>query len=106
MHFPRMILAAFSAALVAAAVAQTPAPQPVAAPAAMPVPPAPVPTGAKAWLLMDFETGQILAGENIDLRMEPASITKVMTSYVAAAEAKSGKIKPDDLVTISERAWR
>jgi D-alanyl-D-alanine carboxypeptidase (penicillin-binding protein 5/6) len=101
-----MILAAFSAALVAVAAAQTPTPQPGPAPAAMPVPPAPVPTGAKAWLLMDFETGQILAGENIDLRMEPASITKVMTAYVAAAEAKSGKIKPDDLVTISERAWR
>jgi D-alanyl-D-alanine carboxypeptidase (penicillin-binding protein 5/6) len=38
--------------------------------------------------------------------MEPASITKVMTSYVTAAEVKNGKIKPDDLVTISERAWR
>ena len=38
--------------------------------------------------------------------MEPASITKVMTSYVVAAEMKNGKIKPDDLVTMSERAWR
>jgi D-alanyl-D-alanine carboxypeptidase (penicillin-binding protein 5/6) len=70
------------------------------------VPPAPVPAGAKAWLLMDYDTGQILAGENIDARMEPASITKVMTSYVVAAEMKNGKIKPDDLVTMSERAWR
>ena len=109
MRFPRMILAALGAALVTVAAAQTPtpAPQPDApAPAAMPVPPPPVPSGAKAWLLMDYDTGQILAGENIDLRLEPASITKVMTSYVAAAEAKNGKIKPDDLVTISERAWR
>ncbi len=106
MRFPRILLAAFAAALVAAAGAQTPAPQPVAAVPAIPVPPAPIPTGAKAWLLMDYGTGQILAGENIDQRMEPASITKVMTSYVAAAEMKAGKIKPDDLVTISERAWR
>ena len=109
MRFPRIFLAAASAAVVAVAAAQTPAPQPVAAapaPAVMPVPPAPVPTGAQAWLLMDYDTGQILAGENIDQRMEPASITKVMTSYVAAAETKSGKIRPDDLVTISERAWR
>ena len=107
MRFPRILLAAVGAAVVAVAAAQTPTPQPVpAGPAVMPVPPAPVPTGAKAWLLMDFDTGQVLAGENIDLRMEPASLTKVMTSYVAAAETKNGKIKPDDLVTISERAWR
>ena len=101
------LLAAASAVLVAVASAQTPLPTPTPAPAAaMPVPPAPVPTGAKAWLLMDYDTGQILAGENIDARMEPASITKVMTSYVVAAEMKNGKIKGDDLVTMSERAWR
>lgn len=109
MRFSRLMLAALSAALVTVAAAQTPTPTPqpdVPAPAAMPVPPPPVPTGAKSWLLMDFDTGQILAGENIDARMEPASITKVMTSYVAAAEVKNGKIKHDDMVTISERAWR
>jgi D-alanyl-D-alanine carboxypeptidase (penicillin-binding protein 5/6) len=112
LRFSPILLAVASAALVAVASAQTPAlPQPgqpaAAAPsAAMPVPPAPVPTGARAWLLMDFETGQILAGQNYDQRMEPASITKVMTSYVVNAEMKSGKIKPDDMVAISERAWR
>jgi D-alanyl-D-alanine carboxypeptidase (penicillin-binding protein 5/6) len=105
-----LLFAATSAALVAVASAQTPTlpqpGQPAAPAAAMPVPPAPVPAGAKAWLLMDFETGQILAGENYDARMEPASITKVMTSYVVNAEKKNGKIKQDDLVTMSERAWR
>jgi D-alanyl-D-alanine carboxypeptidase (penicillin-binding protein 5/6) len=105
-----LVFAAASAALVAVASAQTPTlpqpGQPAAPAAAMPVPPAPVPAGAKAWLLMDFETGQILAGENYDARMEPASITKVMTSYVVNAEMKNGKIKQDDLVTMSERAWR
>ena len=112
MRFPRILLAVASAAVVAVAGAQTPLPQANlpqagAAPSAvMPVPPAPVPTGAKAWLLMDYDTGQILAGENIDARMDPASITKVMTSYVVAAEVKNGKIHQDDMVTISERAWR
>ena len=111
MRFPRVILAALGATLMAAAAAQTPTPNvptpaPVPAPAVLPTPPPPVPVGAKAWLLMDYDTGQILAGENIDERVEPASITKVMTSYVAAAEVRAGKIKSDDMVTISERAWR
>ncbi len=102
------LLPALFAAVVAIAAAQTPTPTPTPAPTAIavPIPPAPVPTGAKAWLLMDYQTGQILAGENYDQRMEPASITKVMTSYVAAAEMKAGKIHADDMVTISERAWR
>jgi D-alanyl-D-alanine carboxypeptidase (penicillin-binding protein 5/6) len=107
MRSSRVLLALLGSLLVSAAVAQTPTPDvPTAAPAAVPVPPAPVPTGAKSWLLMDFGTGQVLAGENIDERREPASITKVMTSYVAAAEMRNGKIKADDLVTISEKAWR
>ena len=73
MRLSSLVFAAASAALVAVASAQTPAlpqpGQPAAPAAAMPVPPAPVPVGAKAWLLMDFETGQILAGENYDQRM-------------------------------------
>ncbi|MFP5374694.1 MAG: hypothetical protein ACLGHW_07310, partial [Gammaproteobacteria bacterium] len=89
-------LAACAAALVGLALAQTPAPAPAAAaPAAeMPVPPPPAIVGA-AWLLMDHATGRVLAGENIDVRREPASLTKVMTSYVVAAEMAAGKIKPD-----------
>jgi D-alanyl-D-alanine carboxypeptidase (penicillin-binding protein 5/6) len=108
MRSSRVLLALLGSLLISAAVAQTtPTPDvPRAAPANVPVPPAPVPTGAKSWLLMDYGTGQILAGENYDERREPASITKVMTSYVAAAEMRSGKIKADDLVTISEKAWR
>lgn len=109
MRSSRFLLALMGTFLLSAAVAQTvptPAAPVPAAPAAVPVPPAPVPSGAKAWLLMDYGTGQVLAGENIDERREPASITKVMTSYVAAAEMKSGKVKPGDMVTISEKAWR
>jgi D-alanyl-D-alanine carboxypeptidase (penicillin-binding protein 5/6) len=90
------------------AFAQTPAP--VAKPAALsdnlPIPDAPAPATSKAWLVMDFATGQVLAGENVDAAVEPASITKVMTSYVIAAEMAAGKIKPTDQVMMSENAWR
>ena len=72
----------------------------------LPVPPPPGAHRRKAWLLMDYATGQVLAGENIDTRMEPASITKVMTCYVIAAEMKNGKVKANDLVMMSEHAWR
>jgi len=105
----RFAIAALATVSVGLAFAQTPAPQPVpqaAAPAAaVAIPPAPKPAGT-AWVLMDYTTGQILAGENYDERVEPASITKVMTSYVIAAEMAAGKIKADDQVMMSEHAWR
>ena len=91
--------------------AQTP--KPSAAPAkqaalsdALPIPDAPAPKVSKAWVLMDAATGQVLAGENADAQVEPASITKVMTSYVIAAEMATGKVKPTDPVMMSEHAWR
>ena len=76
------------------------------APPPLSIPDAPKPVSAKAWLVMDEATGKVLAGENIDARLEPASITKVMTSYVIAAELKAGRIKPNDKVMMSENAWR
>jgi D-alanyl-D-alanine carboxypeptidase (penicillin-binding protein 5/6) len=100
-------LAVLATAAVGLAVAQAPAPRP-AAPAlsdALPVPPPPKVEG-DAWVLMDYATGQVLAGENVDARVEPASITKVMTSYVVAAEMAAGKVKADDQVMMSEHAWR
>ncbi|KLJ02573.1 D-alanyl-D-alanine carboxypeptidase family protein [Luteimonas sp. FCS-9] len=113
-----MLLAAMATAVVGLALAQDPAPRPAPAPApaaqggaegalsdALPTPPPPEVTGT-AWVLMDFATGQVLAGENADQRVEPASITKVMTSYVIAAEMAAGKVKPDDQVLMSENAWR
>ena len=100
---------AFGAGLApGAGFAQTP--PPASAPAALsdrlPVPDAPAPRTSKAWLVMDYETGQILAGENVDAIVEPASITKVMTSYVIAAEIAAGKIHRNDPVRMSEHAWR
>ena len=103
----RFVLAALATTAMGLAIAQTPAPAtpPAAAAAPVAIPPAPTPT-ATAWVLMYYITGQVLAGENYNERVEPASITKVMTSYVLAAEQKNGKIKPTDQVMMSERAWR
>lgn len=105
----RFAIAALATVSAGLAFAQAPAPQPApqaAVPtAAVAIPPAPKPAGT-AWMLMDYTTGQVLAGENYDQRLEPASITKVMTSYVVAAEIKNGKIKATDPVLMSERAWR
>ncbi len=105
------LLAALLVSAVGLAAAQSPQPPaPAAAPAALsdslPVPAPPTPKQSKAWVLLDHATGQVLAGENQDTRVEPASITKVMTSYVLAAEMKAGKIKRDDQVMMSENAWR
>jgi len=109
--FHRIAVAALATAAVGLALAQdAPQPAPAAPPAAalsdnLPTPPPPSVTGT-AWLLMDYASGQVLAGENVDQRVEPASITKVLTSYVIAAEMKAGKVKPDDQVMMSENAWR
>ncbi len=86
--------------------AQAPAAPAAAPPPPLVIPEAPKPGSAKAWLVMDDATGKVLAGDNIDTRLEPASITKVMTSYVIAAELKAGRIKPNDKVLMSENAWR
>ncbi len=79
-----------------------PKPMPAPAPVALPSPPQ---IAAKAFLLMDYHTGQILIGNNEHERLPPASLTKMMTSYVIGQELKNGRIKPDDMVTISQNAW-
>jgi D-alanyl-D-alanine carboxypeptidase (penicillin-binding protein 5/6) len=104
-----LFLAALAAAGIGLATAQTPAP--AAGPATalsdnLPIPDAPAPATSKAWLVMDYATGQVLAGENVDTPVEPASITKVMTSYVIAAEMAAGKVKATDQVMMTENAWR
>lgn len=110
MRLRSLLFVALATAGIGLAAAQAPAPAPAAKPAALsdalPVPDAPAPAVSKAWLLMDYATGNVLAGENIDTPVEPASITKVMTSYVIAAEMAAGKIKPTDPVMMSEHAWR
>ncbi len=60
---------------------------------------------AKAWLLMDYDSGQVLASANADEALPPASLTKMMTSYIVEQALRSGKLKPTDLVTVSQNAW-
>ncbi|HOW76099.1 MAG TPA: D-alanyl-D-alanine carboxypeptidase family protein [Candidatus Competibacteraceae bacterium] len=67
-------------------------------------PPPQVPV--RGYILMDYQSGNILANMKGDERMEPASITKLMTGYVIYQALKSGKIHLNDQVTISEKAWR
>jgi D-alanyl-D-alanine carboxypeptidase (penicillin-binding protein 5/6) len=86
----------------AAASAQTPGP---AVSSARPVPAAPQ-LSARSYLLMDFNSGRILVEQNPDQRVEPASITKLMTAYVVFNELKEGNITLEELVNVSERAWR
>lgn len=61
---------------------------------------------ARAWLLMDAATGQVLAAHEADTRLEPASLTKVMTTYLVAEALANKTLSPQQPVTISERAWR
>lgn len=74
-----------------------------AAPAAIPEPPA---IDSKSFALLDYGSGELLAGSNPDARVEPASITKVMTVYIAFDEIKKGRLKLDDTALISEKAWK
>ena len=72
---------------------------------ARPVPAAPQ-LGAKSYLLVDFNSQRILVEHNADMRVEPASITKLMTAYVVFSELDQGNITLEETVPISERAWR
>ena len=67
----------------------------------------PAPTlAAKAWLLLDNGSGQVLTAQDPDTRIEPASLTKLMTAYVVFGAIKQGIIKRDQMVPVSEQAWR
>ncbi|MDF3931438.1 D-alanyl-D-alanine carboxypeptidase family protein [Pseudomonas citronellolis] len=79
---------------------------PVASWAAESVVPAAPQLAAKAWVLMDGASGQVLVENNADERLPPASLTKLMTAYIATKEIEGGRIKEEDLVTVSEHAWR
>lgn len=60
---------------------------------------------AKAWVLMSYNTGQIITGDNLHKPLAPASLTKIMTTFVVGEEIKAGNIQLSDMVTISENAW-
>jgi D-alanyl-D-alanine carboxypeptidase (penicillin-binding protein 5/6) len=72
---------------------------------ASPIPPAPN-LNVKAYVLMDFDSGMILASTNKDLTLPPASITKMMTAYLAFTELKENNISLSEDVLVSKKAWK
>jgi len=73
--------------------------------AALPIPKPPA-IGARALILIDHDSGRVLAESNADERMEPASLTKVMTGYIAFEALKDGRLTLTEEIPISERAWK
>ena len=71
----------------------------------MPVP-SPPSIGASAYVLLDFHTNKVLAERNGDARLDPASLTKVMTAFAVFSELQAGNLQLTDTVQISENAWR
>lgn len=67
--------------------------------------PAPPNVAATAWLLVDADSGYVIAEHNADEPVPPASLTKLMTSYVLSVELAEGRVSEDDMVLISESAW-
>ncbi|MDX5376364.1 MAG: D-alanyl-D-alanine carboxypeptidase [Halomonas sp.] len=61
---------------------------------------------AKSWILLDADSGRVLAEHNADERLPPASLTKLMTAYLVERELNRGNISLDDTVRVSENAWR
>ena len=95
----KLCLFAAMTAVVAPAMAQViPQPQTII--------PAPPQLAASSWILMDANSGRILAEHNADERLPPASLTKLMTAYLVERELDRGTINLTDMVNISENAWR
>ncbi|MFN1512185.1 D-alanyl-D-alanine carboxypeptidase family protein [Vibrio owensii] len=79
--------------------------QTISASALAVVTPNPPQLQAKGYVLMDFQSGAIIAEQNARAGLAPASLTKLMTAYVVGQEIKSGRLQWDDKVTVSENAW-
>ena len=96
-HFLAVLTSLFSTILFANSPALDFSNMPIAKPPAI---------EANAYILQDFHSGQILAQHNIDMRVEPASLTKMMTIYVLDVEMARGTISPNATALVSEHAWR
>jgi D-alanyl-D-alanine carboxypeptidase (penicillin-binding protein 5/6) len=94
---------AHSSAPPAAAAAPAPATTPSSLPGGIPAVPQ---VDARSYILVDYRTDKILASLEPAARMEPASLTKLMTVYLAFEQLAAGKLKLDDMITVSEHAWR
>jgi D-alanyl-D-alanine carboxypeptidase (penicillin-binding protein 5/6) len=82
--------------------AETPKPAPAASIA---IPTAPQ-VEARTYIVVDYRTDKVLAAKDATARVEPASLTKLMTAYIVFQELAAGKLKLDEQVTVSEHAWR
>src|ERR1700692_120980 len=78
---------------------------PAATTAPMVIPTAPQ-VEARAFIVVDYRTDKILAAKDAAARVEPASLTKLMTAYIVFQELAAGKLKLDETVSVSEHAWR
>jgi len=67
---------------------------------------APPTLAARSWLLMDATSGQILASHEPDMRIEPASLTKLMTAYLAFSAVRDKRIDLQQTVNVSVNAWK
>ena len=104
--FAGIAVAACLSASAALAQAPTPVPKlPTPQPQSVPTPSPPT-IPARSYVLMDFASGRVLADKEGDERLDPASLTEMMSSYVVFEELAAGRLKRDDLVTISEKAWK
>ena len=99
MHRPSLILTALLAVLAIASHGLLHAQAPTLMPRAPQVP-------AGAWLIGDADSNHIIASSNPDERLAPASLTKIMTSLIAAEQIDLGRFAPTDMVPISVKAWR
>lgn len=82
-----------------------PSPTP-ASPSQQIIIPSPPQLAASGYLLIDADTGAVLVEHNADERLPPASLTKMMSSYIVSEEIESGRISEEDMVNISVKAWR
>ena len=98
--FKKLMITFFSALmLIAALIFNQPAQAQVMIPAAPQL-------SATAWILIDAHSGRVIAEHNADKRIPPASLTKMMTSYLLEYELKQGNVSLEDMVRISVKAWR
>ncbi len=108
--FPRAALLAVAIAVAGCSGSDETESAPAAATEAAPGPAMPLPPPpelkARSFIVIDHDSGRVLAALDPDSRQEPASLTKLMTAYVVFHALKEGRIKLDDMVTISENAWR
>jgi D-alanyl-D-alanine carboxypeptidase (penicillin-binding protein 5/6) len=98
MFRPLLSLVCFAVFVTAPALADAPVPN-------VPIPSPPT-VDARAYILIDFHTGKVLASKEAAAREEPASLTKLMTAYLTFGELAAGKLKLEDQVVVSEHAWR